>query len=41
MHFEIKKTSQLGLYAMINAHNLRDFFYDPYTFIPQNAFLPV
>jgi len=41
VHFEVKKTADLGLYAMINTHNLRDYFYDPYTFIPQNTFLPV
>ena len=38
VHFEIKKTAELGLYGMINAHNLRDYFYDPYTFIPENRF---
>lgn len=41
VHFEIKKTSELGMYGMINVHNLRDYFYDPYTFIPQNLFLPI
>jgi murein DD-endopeptidase MepM/ murein hydrolase activator NlpD len=41
VHFEVKKTPELGLYAMINTHNLRDYFYDPYTFIPQSTFLPV
>jgi murein DD-endopeptidase MepM/ murein hydrolase activator NlpD len=40
VHFELKKTPELGLYAMINTHNLHDYFYDPYTFIPQNAFRP-
>jgi murein DD-endopeptidase MepM/ murein hydrolase activator NlpD len=41
VHFEVKRTPELELYAMINAHNLRDYFDDPYTFIPQNSFLPV
>jgi hypothetical protein len=25
---------------MINTHNLHNYFYDPYAFIPQNAFRP-
>jgi murein DD-endopeptidase MepM/ murein hydrolase activator NlpD len=41
VHFEVKKTSQLGLYAMITTYNLHDHFYDPYTFIAQNRCLPV
>jgi murein DD-endopeptidase MepM/ murein hydrolase activator NlpD len=41
VHFEIKRTSELGLYAMINTYNLRDYFCDPYTFIPHNRFLPI
>ena len=41
VHFEVKKTPDLGLYAMINTLNLRDYFYDPYTFIPQHAFVPI
>lgn len=41
VHFEVKKTSQLGLYGMINTHNLCDYFYDPYTFIPEHTFLPI
>jgi murein DD-endopeptidase MepM/ murein hydrolase activator NlpD len=42
LHFEIKKTPDLGLYAMINSYNLHDYFYDPYTFIrsPHNLYLP-
>ncbi len=43
VHFEVKKTSELGLYSMINTHNLHGYFYDPYTFIrdPNNRYLPV
>jgi LysM repeat protein len=43
LHFEIKKTAQLGLYSMINTYNLNDYFYDPYTFIrdPDNLYVPV
>jgi murein DD-endopeptidase MepM/ murein hydrolase activator NlpD len=41
VHFEVKKTAELGLYTMITEHNLRDYFYDPYEFIPQHAFLPI
>lgn len=43
LHFEIKKTKDLGLYAMINVYNLHDYFYDPYTFIrdPKNLYVPV
>jgi murein DD-endopeptidase MepM/ murein hydrolase activator NlpD len=38
VHFEVKRTSELALYGMINTHNLRDYFHDPYTFIPRNEF---
>jgi LysM repeat protein len=43
VHFEIKKTDQLGLYSMITVYNLRDYFYDPYEFIrdPNNRYVPV
>jgi murein DD-endopeptidase MepM/ murein hydrolase activator NlpD len=41
VHFEVKKTSQLGLYSMITTYNLNEYFYDPYTFIRQNRYLPV
>jgi LysM repeat protein len=43
VHFEVKKTSQLGLYSMITTYNLKQYFYDPYTFIrdPNNLFVPV
>lgn len=43
VHFEIKKSSQLGLYSMITTYNLEQYFYDPYTFIrnPNNLFVPV
>jgi len=41
VHFEVKRTPELGLYGMINTHNLRDYFDDPYTFIPQHRFLPI
>jgi hypothetical protein len=42
VHFEIKATSELGLYAVINPHNLDDYFYDPYTFIEDlnNLYVP-
>jgi murein DD-endopeptidase MepM/ murein hydrolase activator NlpD len=33
VHFEIKKTGQLGLYSIITSYNLNEYFYDPYTFI--------
>ena len=33
LHVEIKKTPELGLYAMITTYNLHDHFDDPYTFI--------
>jgi murein DD-endopeptidase MepM/ murein hydrolase activator NlpD len=39
VHFEIKKTSELGLYGQINVDNLHDYFYDPYEFIPNHEFL--
>ena len=43
VHFEIKKTDQLGLYSMVTTYNLNDYFYDPYTFIddPNNLYVPV
>jgi LysM repeat protein len=43
VHFEIKKTSELGLYSMITTYNLNDYFYDPYTFIRDvsNLYVPV
>lgn len=41
VHLEIKLTPQLELYGMINTHNLLDYFRDPYTFIPENRFLPL
>jgi LysM repeat protein len=43
VHFEIKKTSQLGLYSMITTYNLEQYFYDPYKFIrdSNNRFVPV
>jgi murein DD-endopeptidase MepM/ murein hydrolase activator NlpD len=43
VHFEIKKSPQLGLYAMITTYNLTQYFHDPYTFIdnPNNLFVPV
>jgi murein DD-endopeptidase MepM/ murein hydrolase activator NlpD len=41
VHFEIKRTSELESYGMINVHNLRDYFEDPYTFVPQNRFLSI
>ena len=43
VHFEIKKTDELGLYSRLNVYNLYDCFYDPYTFIdnPFNLCMPV
>jgi hypothetical protein len=43
VHFEIKKTGDLGLYPMINDMNLPTYFHDPYTFIrdPDNLYVPV
>jgi murein DD-endopeptidase MepM/ murein hydrolase activator NlpD len=43
LHFEVKKTGQLGLYPMINEYTLHTYFYDPYTFIrdPDNCYVPV
>lgn len=43
VHCEIKKTSQLGLYAMITSYNLTESFYDPYTFVrdENNLYVPV
>ena len=43
LHFEIKKTTDLGLYPRLNWYNLHEFFYDPYTFIrnPNALCLPV
>jgi murein DD-endopeptidase MepM/ murein hydrolase activator NlpD len=43
VHFEIKKTSGLELYTMINEFNMRDYFDDPYTFIrdANNLYVPV
>jgi hypothetical protein len=43
VHFEIKKSAELGLYSMITSYNLTQYFYDPYTFIrdPNNLFVPV
>jgi len=43
VHFEIKKTDELGLYSGLNTYNLYDCFYDPYTFIdnPYNLCMPV
>jgi LysM repeat protein len=43
VHFEIKKSAQLGLYSMITSYNLTQYFHDPYTFIrdPNNLFIPV
>jgi len=35
LHFEIKKTSQLGLYSLITPDNLDQFYYDPYVFLQQ------
>jgi murein DD-endopeptidase MepM/ murein hydrolase activator NlpD len=42
VHFEIKKTQDLGLYPTINTMNLRTYFDDPYTFIrdPNNLYVP-
>jgi murein DD-endopeptidase MepM/ murein hydrolase activator NlpD len=41
LHFEIRKTPGLRIYSQINAHNLRDHFWDPYLFIPANQFVPI
>jgi LysM repeat protein len=43
LHFETKKTAELGLYATITTYNLDEYFYDPYTFIqdPNNRCAPV
>jgi murein DD-endopeptidase MepM/ murein hydrolase activator NlpD len=42
VHFEVKKSAKLGLYATITTYNIDDHFYDPYTFIqdPDNRYLP-
>ncbi len=42
VHFEIKKTAQLGMYSLITPYNLNEYFYDPYAFIndPNNLYLP-
>jgi murein DD-endopeptidase MepM/ murein hydrolase activator NlpD len=41
VHFEVRKTPKLRLYSQINAHNLREHFWNPYTFIPANQFVPI
>jgi len=43
VHFEVKKTAELGLYSLLNTYNLCDYFYDPYTFIrnENNRHVPV
>ena len=43
VHFEIKKTRDLGLYPRLDWYNLHEYFYDPYTFIrnPNVLCLPV
>jgi len=35
LHFEMKKTPQLGLYPLITSDNLDQYFYDPYIFLRQ------
>lgn len=43
VHFEMKKTPQLGLYAWITTRNLNQFFYEPYSFFrdPANRYRPL
>ncbi len=43
LHFEMKKTPQLGLYAWITPRNLNQFFYEPYSFLrdPANRYVPL
>ena len=43
LHFEIKKTADLGLYPMLNTYNLHGHFHDPHIFIldPNNLYVPV
>lgn len=38
LHFEIKKTSELGLYSRITLDNIDQFFYDPYQFLDNPQF---
>jgi murein DD-endopeptidase MepM/ murein hydrolase activator NlpD len=43
LHFEMKKTPQLGLYSWITPRNLTQFYYEPYSFLqdPANRFAPL
>jgi peptidase M23-like protein/LysM domain-containing protein len=43
LHFEIKRTAELDLYATITTYNIDDYFHDPYTFVqdPDNRCIPV
>ncbi len=38
LHFEIKKTLELGLYSRITLDNIDQFFYDPYQFLDNPQF---
>jgi murein DD-endopeptidase MepM/ murein hydrolase activator NlpD len=42
LHFELKRTAELGLYPQLTVDNLNEFYYDPYVFLPDpgNVFLP-
>jgi murein DD-endopeptidase MepM/ murein hydrolase activator NlpD len=43
LHFEIKKTNELGLYRGLNNSNIDTYFYDPYLVLgsPQYQFRPL
>lgn len=41
LHFEVKRTAQLGLYSIIDLFNLDKYFINPYTFIRNEKYLPV
>jgi hypothetical protein len=43
LHFEMKKSPQLGLYSWITPRNLEQFYYEPYSFLqgPANRYLPL
>jgi hypothetical protein len=43
LHFEMKKSPQLGLYSWITTRNLEQFYYEPYSFLqdPAHRFRPL
>jgi murein DD-endopeptidase MepM/ murein hydrolase activator NlpD len=41
LHFELKRTSELGIYPWLTADNLTKLYHDPYVFLSEAVFLPV